>query len=291
MLCITWPPHHHQQTMVQLPQHKQAWPAWQPKEVFKQRAFPVCSKLRLALKFRCQKNSWIPHSKSHALDLISVPSWRGTSNLIVPNLIMWYYVDTHTPSLSSLTPLRPQWFHYGLRYVEVLIMTNTSENSKLELHLSSLSVDPRNHTLHPRVPWKSSTGCHKGCRNTKLEPKVAAAKIWCMFMAGNAFKNRTYHPGWWHSLPLLVTMYAHTKHDETGKKRLGVDGKNPAANDTAINSLQWFLRRFNHPNRLAKWFVQTWHPKKVPRSSMLKFDSSTFLGKKATCRQLLWFCI
>ena len=47
-------------------------------------------------------------------------------------------------------------------------------------------------------------------------------------------------------------MYAHTKHDETGKKRLGVDGKNPAANDTAINSLQWFLRRFNHPNRLAK---------------------------------------
>ena len=50
--------------MVQLPQHKQAWPAWQPKEVFKQRAFPVCSKLRLALKFRCLNNSCIPHSKT-----------------------------------------------------------------------------------------------------------------------------------------------------------------------------------------------------------------------------------
>lgn len=137
--------------------------------------------------------------------------------------------------------------------------------------------------LHPRVPWKSSTGCQKGCRNTKLEPKVVAGE---------------YGVCSWQEMPsrtvLLFWMMAFFASCSDHVCRMRAQNMTKPAKKAWCwwekSCSKWYsnyfitviLKRFNHLNRLAKWFVQTWHPKKVPRSSMLKFDSSTLLGEKST---------
>ena len=156
------------------------------------------------------------------------------------SLPIWLFdMDTQTPSLSSLTTLRPQWFHYGLRYVEVLIMTNTSG-------IPSWSC------IFPHSQWiQEIIHCIQGYRESQaldvtravatpsLNPKLCQGNM--VYVHGRKCLQEPYLSSWMMAFSASFSDHvcAH-KTRRNRQKRLGVDGKNPAANDTAINSLQCF---------------------------------------------------